>query len=270
MLKRWCAELAKRAPRLRTRKGKPQAVRHGHRLAPGSARRIWVTLRAALQHTFDNDKATSDRAWRKLRPFRGADAVRARYLSMAEAKRLINAASPEFRPLLQGALLTGARYGQLIRLVVSDFNADVGTLRLTSRKGRGHAKVHHAHLTEEGRKFFIRLCAGKSGGDFVFTHDDGEPWGRTHQVLPLKAASARAGIKPAVNFHMTRHTYASHAVMNGVPLLVVAKCLGHSDTRLVERVYGHLAPSYIADAIRAGAPRFGIDADNVRPLHGRR
>jgi hypothetical protein len=26
---------------------------------------------------------------------------------------------------------------------------------------------------------------------------------------------------------------------------------------MVEKHYGHLAPSYIADAIRAGAPRFG-------------
>ena len=37
--------------------------------------------------------------------------------------------------------------------------------------------------------------------------------------------------------------------------------LGHSDTRMVEKHYGHLAPSYIADAIRAGAPRFGFKPD---------
>ena len=36
---------------------------------------------------------------------------------------------------------------------------------------------------------------------------------------------------------------------------------GHSDTRMVEKHYGHLAPSYIADAIRAGAPRFGFKPD---------
>jgi hypothetical protein len=49
--------------------------------------------------------------------------------------------------------------------------------------------------------------------------------------------------------------------MSGVPLLVVAKNLGHADTRMVERHYGHLAPSYIADAIRAGAPKFGFTPD---------
>jgi integrase len=46
--------------------------------------------------------------------------------------------------------------------------------------------------------------------------------------------------------------------MNGAPLKVVAKNLGHSDTRMVEKHYGHLAPSFIAEAIRAGARRFGF------------
>jgi hypothetical protein len=46
--------------------------------------------------------------------------------------------------------------------------------------------------------------------------------------------------------------------MAGAPLMVVARNLGHADTRMVERHYGHLAPSYISDAIRAAAPKFGI------------
>jgi hypothetical protein len=49
--------------------------------------------------------------------------------------------------------------------------------------------------------------------------------------------------------------------------VVVAKNLGHSDTRMVEKHYGHLAPSYITDAIRTGAPRYGIAAGKqVLPL----
>ena len=54
--------------------------------------------------------------------------------------------------------------------------------------------------------------------------------------------------------------------MAGVPLLVVAKNIGHADTRMVEKHYGHIAPSYVAEAIRAGAPRFGAVASNVKPL----
>jgi integrase len=58
-----------------------------------------------------------------------------------------------------------------------------------------------------------------------------------------------------------RHTWASLAVMAKVPLLVVAKNLGHRDTRMVELHYGHLAEDYVAKAIREGAPRFGFKPD---------
>ena len=57
------------------------------------------------------------------------------------------------------------------------------------------------------------------------------------------------------------------ATMHGVPLMVVAKNLGHADTRMVEKHYGHLAPSFITDAIRAGAPRYRVEDDKrVVPL----
>lgn len=84
----------------------------------------------------------------------------------------------------------------------------------------------------------------------------------------MAEAVARAKITPAITFHGLRHTWASLTVMAGVPLMVVAKNLGHVDTRMVEKHYGHLAPSFIADAIRAGAPRFAIASDMaVVPLH---
>jgi integrase len=95
---------------------------------------------------------------------------------------------------------------------------------------------------------------------------DGREWRESEQTRPMAAAVEAAKIKPSIGFHGLRHTWASLAVMNGTPLLVVAKALGHSDTRMVEKHYGHLAPSYIADAIHAGAPRFGIAEPNVRPL----
>jgi integrase len=83
----------------------------------------------------------------------------------------------------------------------------------------------------------------------------------------MRAACERAGIVPPIGLHQLRHTYASLAVMNGTPLMVVAKALGYSDTRMVEQHYGHLAPSYIADEIRKGAPRFNmVEASNVKAL----
>ncbi len=55
--------------------------------------------------------------------------------------------------------------------------------------------------------------------------------------------------------------------MNGVPLAVVAAQLGHSDTRMVEKHYGHLAPSYVADTVRAAFSNMGlVEKPNVVSL----
>ncbi len=55
--------------------------------------------------------------------------------------------------------------------------------------------------------------------------------------------------------------------MGGVPLPVVAHNLGHADTRMTERHYAHMAPSYVAESIRKFAPRFGtVEQSKVVPI----
>jgi integrase len=272
-LRGWRAGLAKAAPRLRTKADEKQKHREDSddRARKSSANRILTTLKAVLNHAFDEEKVASNKAWgRRLKPFESADAARVSYLAIGEAKRLLNACDPEFRPLVQAALQSGGRYGQIAALKVSDFNAAVGAIDFRSRKGKGKEKSYSCVLTDEGIQFFKQACAGRAGGDLIFTKDNGEPWQKSHQSRPMAEACERAAIKPEIGFHGLRHTWASHAVMNGTPLLVVAKNLGHSDTRMVEKHYGHLAPSYVSDAIRAGAPRFGFKPGNVKPMRAPR
>jgi integrase len=157
--------------------------------------------------------------------------------------------------LVRAALCTGARYGELVRLTVADFNADVGTVAVRQSKS---GKPRHIVLTDEGRAFFRELTTGRSGDQIMLRKANGTAWTMSHQLRPMAEAVERAKIKPAISFHGLRHTWASLAVMNGVPLMVVARNLGHADTRMVEKHYGHLAPSFIADAIRDGAPQFGF------------
>jgi integrase len=151
--------------------------------------------------------------------------------------------------------LSGARYGELGALRVSDFNPDSGTIHVRISKS---SKGRHIVLNDEGVTFFKSLAAGKPSDALLVAKDDGSAWAKSHQARPMAEACERAKIKPAASFHILRHTWASLAVMNGAPLMVVARNLGHADTRMVERHYGHLAPSFIADAIRAAAPKFDI------------
>ncbi len=78
----------------------------------------------------------------------------ARYLSVAEARRLVNACDEEFRPWVRAALETGARYGELARLVVTDFNPDGGTISVRKSKT---GKARHIILTDEGARSSNRI-----------------------------------------------------------------------------------------------------------------
>ena len=65
-------------------------------------------------------------------------------------------------------------------------------------------------------------------------------------------ARKEAGIED-VRLHDLRHTMASHAVMNGVPVLVVSRLPGHSNVRMTLR-YAHLADKDTEAAVdREGA-----------------
>jgi integrase len=263
-LRRWHADLATTPPRRRSPKG--EAPRHakvdnsaeGRRRRRSSANRVLTVLKGALNFAWREGLVTSDSAWRRLEPFEGADASRLRYLSVAECKRLLNASDAEFRPLLRAALATGARYGELTRLQVHDFNADAGTIVIQQSKS---GKPRHVVLTDEGQKLFGQWCAGRAGSALLFTKANGQPWEKSAQGRPMREACARAKIEPRINFHGLRHTWASLSVMAGMPLLIVARALGHRDTRMCERHYSHLSPSFEAESVRRHAPKFGFTPD---------
>jgi integrase len=268
----WRDETAKAPPRLRTRKGALQQYRKidngddERRKRRAATNRVLTTLKAALNRAWRDGKVENDAAWRRVEPFESVDAARVRYLKVEECRRLINAAAGEFRDLARAALATGCRFGELAALQCRDFNPDAGTLHIRQSKT---GKARHVVLNDEGATLFARLAAGRPGDALMLRKSDGLRWGKSAQFRPMAEACAAAKIEPPANFHCLRHTYASLAVMAGAPLLVVAKNLGHSDTRMVEKHYGHLSETYVTSAIRAAAPRFDVaEPGNVMPIAG--
>jgi integrase len=248
-LRSWLAALAKK---LAKGMHDEDAVRRSR----ASANRVLNTFRAALNHAYAESKVPSDGAWRRrLSPFKNVEVARQRYLTVEEAQRLINGSQGPFRYMVQAALYTGARYGELARLRVQDFDPDSGTIGIAKSKT---SKPRRVHLTEEGEEFFQRLTIGRRGNEFLLQRLPGEPWRTGDQQFRMYGAVKRGRITPSISFHGLRHTYASLSLMGGVPLQVVAENLGHADTRMCERHYGHLAASHKRAAIRAGAPRFGV------------
>lgn len=270
-IRRWHEALAEAPPMVRAARG---AAGPAYRETSGdpdakrkrraTANRVFTVLKAALNRAYADGRVGGDDAWRRVRPFRGADAARVRYLSDDEARRLVNACDPSFRPMVLAALFSGCRYGELCALAAADFNAGAGTLLVREAKS---GRPRHVVLTTAAQAFFAEQAAGKRGGDVLLPRPDGRPWGRTHQQRPIAAACQRAAIEPAVSFHALRHTHASRLAMRGVPSAVIAAQLGHSGTRMAERHYAHLAPSYIAATVREAFEDFApVQRGNVMPL----
>lgn len=72
------------------------------------------------------------------------------------------------------------------------------------------------------------------------------PWSNVRRDLRVACDAAKV---KRVSPNDLRRTYASWLVQAGAPLLTVATLLGHSSTRMVEKVYGRLSETDLGDAV---------------------
>ncbi len=291
-IRRWHQEIASHPRGWRTSKkkrGKRRKKREisdaeftadQQRARKATANRILSVLKAACNRAFDEllyekklEPEFRDRlvlaqhALQGVKPFEKTDGKRTRYLDTDEAKRLANACDPDFRNIVTAALYSGARWSELTRLRVADMRFDVGGIYVAESKS-GHPRT--IFLNDQAITFFESITAGRDGDALMFTLADGRPWSGGLQSRRMSAACQTAQLKPRVVFHELRHTYASLYLMLGGGLPDLAKQLGHSGTRMVERHYGHLAESWRADRARQFAPTFDLEPTRkVRRIRAR-
>ena len=128
-----------------------------------TANRIMSQLKAALNRAWRNGKVTDRNPWQRVEAYRGVSAARERYLTIAEATRLLNGCDPDFRLLCRAALETGARYSELTRLRCDDFNADVGMLLIrTSKAGKPRDVVLTSRAWSFSNRYVLDVPAMRS------------------------------------------------------------------------------------------------------------
>lgn len=215
-----------------------------------TANRTLTILKAALNWARDQQLVADDTAWRLTKPYRGTTSARVRFLDAAGQKALLGKCEGALHDLVAAALVTGARFSELARLRVSDFDTANASVFIAESKS---GKPRHVPLPPGGAKLFSKLVEGKKPNGLLLGQQTGEPWGPATYRRAFGEAVQAAGLEH-ITFHELRHTYASTMVRAGVLMKIVAEALGHADTRMVEKHYGHLAPSYVAETIRKFAP----------------
>ena len=91
----------------------------------------------------------------------------------------------------------------------------------------------------------------RTGSPYVFPSPGDPSRPRGHDITLWYRVRREAGIED-VRLHDLRHAHASHAVMNGVPMPMVSRLLGHADVGMTLR-YAHLGDR----EIEAAAERVG-------------
>jgi integrase len=229
-----------------------EELRRRRSTANRSMRRLAAVLNYAVEAGHTHADATN---W-KLPALEDADAARIEFLDDAGQRALVKgcAAEADFQKLVRGALYSGARYGELGRLRIGDFNERNSTVFIAQSKS---GKSRHIHLDPEARVFFAETCATRTHNEEIFLRDGGATWEKDNQKKPMRRACAQAKIKK-IGFHQLRHSAASRWIMLGVSLKVVAEQLGHENTRMVDKYYGHLAMSHVSQTFKA-LPGAGLD-----------
>jgi integrase len=256
----WHRERANSAAKLRTgRKAATPNTRAAEgadaiRRRQSTANRDLTVLKAALNRAAEQREGLPVDAWAGVKPFQKVDVAKRHYLTDDEARRVVNGADPEFRPMVKAALLTGARYGELRHARVKDYDRQSKTLWLAETKG---SEPRPAYLDREGVDLLEEATAGKEAEALIFTRSDGGQWGKSQQLRRMAEAFARAKTAKT-GYHDLRRTYGARLALRGVPMAVIAEAMGHKDERITRKHYAHLAPSYVSDTVRAAVAGLGI------------
>lgn len=216
------------------------AAMRSRRVRPGTIIKELSVLRAALRWHDKNTPAEIE--------IPSSPPPRSRYLTRDEYRLLRDAAAvtPHCQTFIIAGYTTAGRASAILELTWDRVDFARGLVYLATEdehgnKGRATVPMTPAlraaleHAKEAAQSNYVIEYAGR-------------------QVRSIRkafqAACARAGLTD-VSPHVLRHTAAVHMAEAGVPMSEISQYLGHSSTRITERVYARYSPDYLRRAASA-------------------
>ncbi len=159
----------------------------------------------------------------------------------------------DLRHLATAYIATGRRRSELLRLAWDDVDLKNG--RYLIRR----SKAHLSRWYPINATFRAVLEAIGPGKGRVFSR-----WSHPDTISHKIKEALIAGGYPNLTLHSLRHTFASHAIMQGRTLKAVQDLLGHTEARTTE-IYAHLADDYLSEAAEIYLGPVDLIAPKSRP-----
>jgi integrase len=208
--------------------------------------------------------------WEKIpaNPCRGIklypETPRTQWLEAGQIAQILEHCSPRLRPIVQVALLTGLRKGDILRLTWDRIDFEQGLIRITQSKTQTPLLLPMSPALAD----VLRNVRRDLDSPSVFYPGPKSRrrfgWVRTD----FEKARMAAGL-PSTHFHDLRHTAATQLRRLGRDLQIVQQLLGHRTIRTTMR-YSHVHPTELRDAVTklgekiaaAGASHFTITSQS--------
>lgn len=159
---------------------------------------------------------------------------RTRWLAMGELQKIIAELTPDRAAWVALAVGAGAELSALARAQRDDYDPERGLVRVRGTKNARRDRWVPVVLPECRQLVELAFASGGGAGTTLL-----RPWGK--QWRDLQAAAARAEV-PGFSMHSLRHTFATWHLAAGCAWDDVARAMGHADTTMLHRTYGHLDP----------------------------
>jgi len=175
---------------------------------------------------------------------------------------MIAADGSRFEHLYYLAVTTGLRQGELLGLKWIDVDWASNNLHVRRQIQRvtGKGTKFSEPKTKAGRRMvelgsealkrlssqrkqldIEALLSGWQDQGLIFPSTSGTPADQRNLHRDFKRVLEKAGL-PNIRFHDLRHTAATLMLINGIPLIVVSRRLGHSKPSVTLDIYGHYLP----------------------------
>ena len=169
------------------------------------------------------------------------------YLTIEEVDKLLSAPDINtFKGLRDKTMLEimyscGLRVSELISLKKKDINIKNSFIRIIG-KGNKERIIPIGEIALEYLNKYFELLSYNSkinNSKNVFINKNGLPLTRQYFFKIIKYCSIKANINKNISPHTLRHSFATHLLENGAPLIAVKNLLGHESINTTQ-IYTHV------------------------------
>lgn len=240
-------------------------LKYSTKYAPGTVGNKISIINGALKFAFDygylSDNTILNSIKRPRSPRKSKKKKEWKYLTQEELEVIVNHFYKRGFPYLARIALilsgTGLRYGELISI---DYEKDIdfknNSIHITKTYNHGTKKFDSpksgdsriiffneevSKIIKEQILFSKQLTLRRNlirGNKVLFLSVYGNPYSIASFNRYLKEIKFEG---KTLTSHIFRHTYITRMIENNVPTHLIAEQVGHSDTKMIEGVYGHFS-----------------------------